>query len=127
MAISTAMKNTLYTVLAAVLISILGATATGLVKAQAALSQLSVNTSALSINTQAIKNIGTAMELRGIDRIIESKEQEIRANEVKIAINPDNMVLIEVLNSQSAKLEKEIEAQKAIRLCVTDPVKEVCK
>jgi hypothetical protein len=121
------MKNTLYTVLAALMVSTLGGIGAGLVKAQSALNQLSLNTQALTLHAEALANIGTAMELRGIDRAIDGKQAEMRSNDVKIATNPDNKALTDVLRDQNTKLGQEITTQQAIRVCVVDPTKKVCK
>ncbi len=114
------MKNMLYGVLSAVILSSLGGLWFGMGKAQAALSQL-------SINTQAIESIGTAMELRGIDRVIESKSKEIRDKEIAILNAKGNTALIQLLRSQNSELATEIEHQKTIRECVVDPNMRVCK
>ena len=81
----------------------------------------------MSINTQAIENIGTAMELRGIDRIIESKSKEIRDKEIDILNAEENLPLIQLLDTQISTLQIEISMQKIIRECVVDPTKKVCK
>jgi len=120
MKLSPTVKNIIIGVGTAVILSILSAMWIGIGKAQAGLAQL-------TINTQAIENIGTAMELRGIDRAIDTKQKEMRANEVRIATNPGNKALIDVLRAQSAKLEDEIDAQKIIRECVVNPDNKVCQ
>ncbi|MHC4883345.1 MAG: hypothetical protein ACYTCV_12245 [Planctomycetota bacterium] len=81
----------------------------------------------LNINTQAIQDIGLAMELRGIDRVIESKSKEIRDKEIKAVNAKDNPELQQLLNEQIKKLHHEIEMQKVIRECVVDPTSKVCK
>lgn len=120
MSLSKTVKNIIIGVVTAVLITIVGGTWSSMAKVQAAFAQLSVN-------TQAIESIGTAMELRGIDRIIESKQREIRANEVKIVSNPNNIPLKTLLEDQNKKLADEIAMQHIIRECVVDPTKAVCK
>jgi uncharacterized protein YwgA len=81
----------------------------------------------LSVNTVAIQNIGMAMELRGIDREISTKQKEVRGLEVEILNNKGNTALINLLNQQIKTLNDEIEQQKLIRECVIDPTKKVCK
>ena len=117
---SPAVKNSIYGILSAIILSALSAMWIGIGKAQAGLAQLLVN-------TQAIENIGTAMELRGIDRAIDTKQKEVRANEVKIVSNPGNKALIDLLKDQNIKLGHEIEAQKTIRTCVVNPKMKVCE
>ncbi len=120
MILSPTTKNIIIGVGTALILSMLSAMWIGIGKAQAGLNQL-------GINTQAIQDIGTAMELRGIDRVIESKQKEVRSNDVKIITNPDNKALVDLLNSQNTKLGHEIKAQQVIRECVVDPEKTVCE
>jgi len=113
-------KNTVVSMSAATLLSVLGGLWFAVDKVQGAFDQL-------SINTQAITDIGLAMELRGIDRIIESKSKEIRDKEIDILGATGNPALTQLLNSQVKELGQEIEMQKIIRECVVDPTKKVCK
>ena len=113
-------KNTMVSVSVATLISVFGGLWFTVEKVQGAFSQL-------SINTQAIESIGTAMELRGIDREIGNKQKEVRGLEVEILNNAGNTALINLLNQQIHTLQDEIATQTLIRSCVVDPTKKVCK
>ena len=113
-------KNTMVSVSVATLLSMIGGLWFTVDKVQGAFSQL-------SINTQAIESIGTAMELRGIDREIGNKQKEIRGLEVEILNNVENTALVNLLNQQIHTLQDEIATQQLIRACVVDPTKKVCK
>ena len=113
-------KNTMLSMSLATVITVLGGLWVTIAKVQAGFTQL-------SINTQAIESIGTAMELRGIDRIIESKSKEIRDKQIDILNAGDNTPLKQLLDSQISELQQEILMQTIIRECVVDPTKKVCK
>ena len=116
----TITKNTIFGISAAGVLTLFGSMWVAVAEVQGAFNQL-------SINTMAIENIGTAMELRGIDRIIESKSKEIRDKQVDIINAGSNPALIQLLNTQISELQEEITRQRVIRECVVDPTKKVCK
>ena len=113
-------KNTMLSMSLATVVSVLGGLWFTVDKVQGAFDQL-------NINTQAIESIGLAMELRGIDRVIESKSKEIRDKEIAILNAEGNTALIQLLQTQNKELATEIEHQKIIRECVVDPTRKVCK
>lgn len=113
-------KNTMLSMSLATALTVLGGLWITIAKVQAGFSQL-------SINTQAIESIGTAMELRGIDRVIESKSKEIRDKQVSILNAGDNPPLKQLLDTQISELQSEIAVQQVIRECVVDPAKKICK
>ena len=113
-------SKTVISVSIGTLISVAGVLWLSVAKVQGAFNQL-------NINTQAIQDIGLAMELRGIDRVIESKSKEIRDKEIKALNAKHNPELQQLLNDQIKKLHQEIEMQKVIRECVVDPTKKVCQ
>ena len=113
-------KNTMMSMSLATAISVLGGLWFTIDRVQGAFNQL-------SINTVAIESIGMAMELRGIDREISTKQKEVRGLEVEILNNAGNTALINLLNQQIHTLEDEIDQQQLIRACVVDPTKKICK
>lgn len=113
-------KNTMISASLATVISVLGGLWFTVDKVQGAFNQI-------SMNTQAIQDIGTAMELRGIDRVIESKSKEIREKEIAILNAEGNEPLVMLLRQQNKKLAEEIEHLRIVRACVVDPTKKVCK
>jgi hypothetical protein len=113
-------KNTMVSMSLATILGCLGGLWVAVDKVQGAFDQL-------SINTQAIQSIGTAMELRGIDRVIGSKQKEVRDKEVDVLNNAGNTALIQLLEVQIKTLNTEIQLQQVIRECVVDPDKKVCQ
>ena len=76
----TLSKNTVISVSLGTILATLSGLWLTVAKVQGAFDQL-------SINTQAIESIGLAMELRGIDRVIGSKQKEVRDKEIAILNN----------------------------------------
>lgn len=113
-------KNTMLSMSVATAITVFGGLWITVAKVQAGFNQL-------SINTQAIESIGTAMELRGIDRVIESKSKEIRDKQIDVLNAEGNKPLIQLLDTQISELQREIARQQIIRECVVDPTRKTCK
>lgn len=116
----TVTKNTVVSMSLAGLLTFAGGMWATVSKVQAGFTQI-------SMNTAAIQGVVKSMELSRIDRIIEGKQKEIRDKEIAVLEADGNEPLLRLLQDQISQLQDEIDLQMAIRACVVDPEKKVCK